>query len=81
MKELGVEVDLRLMTDASAALGIATRRGLGNVRHIEVSKLWIQEKVSDGTNLMPVCRPTVDRITPVALVSALAESATCASSP
>ena len=49
MGELGVEVDLRVMTDASAALGISTRRGLGKVRHIEVSKLWIQEKVSDGT--------------------------------
>ena len=24
------------------------RKGLGKVRHIEVSQLWIQEKISDG---------------------------------
>ena len=35
-------------TDASAAKGIASRRGLGKVRHIEVSQLWLQEKVMRG---------------------------------
>jgi hypothetical protein len=38
-------------------------------------------KVSVGTNLMPVCLPTVERRTPVALVSAAAESAIWVSSP
>ena len=33
------------MTDASAAIGIASRRGSGKVRHIEVSQLWLQDKV------------------------------------
>ena len=28
--------------DASAALGIISRKGLGKVRHLEVSHLWIQ---------------------------------------
>jgi hypothetical protein len=37
--------------------------------------------VSVGTNLMPVCRPTVDRSTPVALARAFAESAIWVSSP
>ena len=35
-------------TDASAAKGIASRRGAGKVRHIEVAQLWVQEKVSSG---------------------------------
>ena len=35
-------------TDASAAKGIATRKGLGKVRHIEVNQLWLQDKVSKG---------------------------------
>ena len=47
--DLGVRVALRVYTDSSAAKGIASRRGLGKVRHIEVNQLWIQEKVSDGT--------------------------------
>ena len=35
--------------DASAAKSIASRRGLGKVRHIEVNQLWLQEKVNNGT--------------------------------
>ncbi len=38
-----------LKTDASAAKGITSRRGLGKVRHLEVNQLWIQEKVIDGS--------------------------------
>ena len=41
-------MNIRLRTDASAAKGIATRRGLGKVRHIEVNQLWLQEKVNNG---------------------------------
>ena len=41
-------MNIRLRTDASAAKGIATRRGLGKVRHIEVNQLWLQEKVNSG---------------------------------
>ena len=37
-----------IRTDASAAIGIASRIGIGKVRHIEVSQLWVQEKVSEG---------------------------------
>jgi len=46
--DLGYEMQIRLRTDASAAKGIASRRGLGKVRHIEVNQLWLQEKVSSG---------------------------------
>ena len=33
--------------DASAALGIIGRRGLGKVRHIDTSHLWIQETAAN----------------------------------
>jgi hypothetical protein len=46
--ELGIEVEVEIKTDASAAKGIALRRGLGKVRHIEVNQLWVQEKVAEG---------------------------------
>jgi len=37
---------IELKTDASAAIGISNRIGLGKVRHIEVNQLWLQEKVA-----------------------------------
>lgn len=47
---------MRLLVDASAALGIIARRGLAKARHIYASHLWIQEmfapkrKTIDKTN-------------------------------
>ena len=51
LTDLGVTVpiDLSVRSDSSAAIAIATRRGFGKVRHIEVNQLWLQQKVSDGT--------------------------------
>ncbi len=46
--EMGIPVRIRVSTDASAAKGIASRRGLGKVRHIEVHQLWVQDKVASG---------------------------------
>ena len=36
-----------LMSDASAAIGICRRRGLGKIRHLAVSDLWIQERLRE----------------------------------
>ena len=47
-RDFGVELGIVLHTDASAAVGIANRTGLGKVRHIEVNQLWLQSKVRDG---------------------------------
>ena len=48
--DMGVtfEKPIEVKTDASAAIGIASRIGLGKIRHIEVSQLWLQEKVKSG---------------------------------
>ena len=46
--DLGVVCTVTLDTDASAAIGIASGRGLGKVRHIEVSQLWLQHRVANG---------------------------------
>ena len=48
LKDFDVEVDLTIKSDATAAIAIASRRGLGKVRHIEVCQLWLQEKVRNG---------------------------------
>ena len=47
-RDLGISVSVSVKTDASAAKGIASRRGLGKVRHIDVSQLWLQDRVSKG---------------------------------
>ena len=39
---------IQITVDASAAIGIASRRGLGKIRHLEVSQLWLQQKVANG---------------------------------
>ena len=46
--EVGIPICIRVSTDASAAKVIASRRGLGKVRHIEVHQLWVQDKVASG---------------------------------
>ena len=49
-RDLGVLCDepIDIKSDASAAIGICNRIGLGKVRHIEVNQLWLQEKVTGG---------------------------------
>lgn len=39
----GIECKGRVWADATAALGIVSRRGLGKVRHLDTSLLWVQE--------------------------------------
>ena len=39
---------VRVNTDSSAARGIAMRRGVGKVRHLEVRTLWLQDQVDRG---------------------------------
>ena len=44
-RDLGIHRKLRIRSDATAAIGIARRRGLGKLRHLDVEDLWIQHKV------------------------------------
>ena len=46
--EAGQEMSVEVKTDASAAKGIAMRRGMGKIRHIEVSQRWVQDRVERG---------------------------------
>ena len=49
MQDLGINKKrLRIKTDASVAKSLASRRGLGGIRHIEVNQLWLQEKVNNS---------------------------------
>jgi len=46
--DFDVKKRLRIKTDASVAKSLASRRGVGGIRHIEVNQLWLQEKVNNG---------------------------------
>ena len=47
-KDLGYVYKLRVHTDATAAIGIARRRGMGKIRHLDTTDLWVQEVVRSG---------------------------------
>ena len=42
-EDLGLSYKANVYADASAALGIVMRRGIGKVRHIRTQSLWLQE--------------------------------------
>ena len=41
----GEEIQGKIYVDSSAAIGVASRKGNGKMRHVRVGMLWIQEKV------------------------------------
>ena len=43
--DFGHEVTVELHSDASAAIGICKRLGLGRVRHLAVADLWLQQRL------------------------------------
>ena len=43
LRDWGMDFYGKVLADASAALGIISRQGLGKVRHIDTSYLWIQQ--------------------------------------
>ncbi len=52
LMDFGLQLDGMIRTDASAALGMAHRQGLGKTRHIEVQYLWTQEEIQRETLAM-----------------------------
>ncbi len=45
LRDLGIDVGLRVWTDSSAAIGICSRQGLGKLRHLDTHTLWVQQAV------------------------------------
>ena len=42
MRDLGWEVKVRVRVDSSTANSVASRIGMGKLRHLEVKFLWVQ---------------------------------------
>jgi hypothetical protein len=47
-RDLGLEMNVSVHTDSSAAAGICRRSGIGKVRHLAVGQLWVQEGLRRG---------------------------------
>ena len=54
LKDYQIHADGKVMSDASAALGIIKRQVLGRTRHIHTSYLWIQHVNERGINFSKV---------------------------
>ena len=48
MRDLGIDATVRIRTDSTAAKGIAGRKGLGKIKHMDVRYLWVQDQVRQG---------------------------------
>ena len=53
LRDFSLDANITISSDASAAIGITKRLGLGKVRHLSVADLWIQQRVRK--------RGTIDR--------------------
>jgi hypothetical protein len=58
MRDFSLEFPLELHCDSAAARGVAKRRGLGKLRHIDLQTLWIQEKLAHGAFRLYAVRGT-----------------------
>ena len=47
-RDFGDELEIELWTDSSAAKGVASRIGLGKIRHLDTALLWLQNYVEKG---------------------------------
>ena len=48
LRDLGVDLKIRVWTDSTATIGICGRDGLGKLRHIDTQCLWLQHQVRGG---------------------------------
>ena len=50
--EIGFRVRFRAHCDSSAALAVASRRGLGRLKHVSLRQLWVQQEVAKKTVIL-----------------------------
>lgn len=60
LADLGVTVEAAVHTDASAAVGIVRKSGLGKLRHLTVRYLWLQDQVAAGNMALHKVRGLVN---------------------
>ena len=54
-RDFGVELSVTVHVDSTACKGVASRRGVGKIRHLHVQVLWVQAAVQEKKiNIMKV---------------------------
>ena len=48
LTDIGLPTTVRLRCDSTAAMGTATRQGLGRMKHVQVRDLALQQWIADG---------------------------------
>ena len=48
LEDWNIKVEIQIWMDATAGIAIGQRRGLGKVKHIDTTFLWVQEVVNRG---------------------------------
>lgn len=59
-EDLQVHLQSRFLTDATTGKAIAMRRGIGKLRHLETTQLWVQERVERENIEIAKIRNTVN---------------------
>merc|ERR1712026_518632 len=49
LADFHIPIQLKILSDSSAAIGMVRRLGLGRVRHLAVADLWVQQQVRNGS--------------------------------
>ena len=62
VRDMGVKMDtpLEIYMDATAGIGIASRRGVGRIRHIHTPALWLQRTIHEGRVVLNKVKGTVN---------------------
>ena len=60
MADLGIAGRILLRVDSNSAKAIASRRGVGKVKHMETRFLWVQEKVRRGDIVVKKIKGTIN---------------------
>ena len=66
LAECGRRLEVHIYGDSSASQGIASRSGVGKVKHLSIRQLWVQERVEDGdlvVHKIPRCENVSDALT------------------
>ena len=58
LKDMGIQVDVEILSDASSGISLASRRGLGRARHVATRFLWLQQHVRDKTVIIKKVKGT-----------------------
>ena len=48
LEDWNIKAEIQIWMDATAGMAIGQRRGLGKVKHIDTTFLWVQEIVNQG---------------------------------